>query len=186
MQIIRPRTDFVACNIYVDAQNIRMHLENVGLCDEFDPTRLSALVSQESFAGVRLAPLRLYYYDSIDDFGSETKKLKQRNYLDQVEALPDTHVVVHGLRGHGDQRKQKGVDVQLAVDALEAALSGAVGSIAIASGDGDFAPLAAAIRRAGPQVVVISFENALSNELRSAADRVILLPDRPEGWALEF
>lgn len=185
MKALKTRIDFMPCNVYVDAQNIRIHLENQGLSDEFDPTKLAALASGESLAGLTLAPLRIFFYDSLDEFAPDAWKDKQKRYLDCVEALPDTHVVARGMKGQGDRRKQKGVDVKLAVDAMEAALLGAVPAIALASGDGDFAPLADAIRRAGPQVLVLSFEEALSNDLRAAADRVILLPNRPEGWGLE-
>jgi uncharacterized LabA/DUF88 family protein len=59
-----------------------------------------------------------------------------------------------------------------------------VDAVVIASGDGDYVPAVQAIRRAGPHVLVLAFSQALSPELRDAADRVILLPDHPDDWRL--
>lgn len=177
----RARSDFLPCYVFVDGDNIQISLEHAGLSPEFDPRKLAALISSEELAGHYLAPVRVFYYDTISEQLPEEVKEKQRRYFERVEQLPDTQVVTGIVRRH----KQKSVDVHLAVDALEAALSGKVSAVAIASGDGDFAPLADAIRRAGPHVLVLSFRNVLSEDLRAAADRVIYLPERPADWALE-
>jgi uncharacterized protein (TIGR00288 family) len=126
---------------------------------------------------------RCFFYDTIDPGLSEHEKQNEQLYLEAVEQLPDTQVIIGFLSIYG---RQKGVDVQLAVDSLEAAWSGKVGAIAIASGDGDFAPLVYAIRRAGPLVLVLAFADALSPELRNAADRVVLLPEKPGDWTLHY
>ena len=97
----------------------------------------------------------------------------------------DPHVITgYVRRGHKGRREQKGVDVRLAVDDLDAAAAQRVKAIGRLAGDADFAPLATAIGRAGPHVIVLAFPGPLSSELRGAADRVILLSDPPPDWSL--
>ena len=98
--------------------------------------------------------------------------------------MPDTHVVEGQVRQGKRRPEQKGVDVQLAVDALQAANRGVVGAIALVSGDADFIPLVKAVRDVGPHVIVIAFKESLSPDLRTAADRVVVLDSPPEDWAL--
>jgi uncharacterized LabA/DUF88 family protein len=184
MSLTKFHLDFLPCNVYIDAANIRKHLEEVGLSGEFDPRRLAELVKTDEIGGMPLSPVRTFFYDAIDNTISEQSHRRQEQYFQQVEQLPDTHIVlgaVHGVPGH---HMQKGVDVQLAVDALNAAWSGVVAAVAVVSGDADFVPLVEAIRAVGPHVLVISFESSLSLELRQTADRVLILPDRPANWAL--
>lgn len=178
----RSRGDFLPCYVYIDGDNIQIALEQAGVPRYFDPTKLAARVGDEQVAGMRLAAVRVFYYDAPNDKAPDDIQQRHQRYLERVKQLPDTHVLSGVIRG----KRQKGVDVQLAVDALEAALTGKVGAIAIVSGDGDFAPLAEAIRRAGPHVLVLSFKNALSHDLRMAADRLILLPEQPRDWVLDM
>lgn len=139
----------------------------------------------QGLGGRRIVPVRLFYYDALDDNGPEPERAAFAAYLDAVEQLADTSVAtgyVKSSRRRG--REQKAVDVQLAVDALEAALTGRADVIALVAGDGDFAPLAEAVRRAGPHCIVLAFPNSLARELRMAADRVVDLPDTPKIKAL--
>jgi uncharacterized protein (TIGR00288 family) len=76
------------------------------------------------------------------------------------------------------------VDVQLAVDSLQAANRGIVKAIALVSGDSDFVPVARAIREAGPHFIVMAFKRSLSGELANEADLLIRFPDRPIDWQL--
>jgi uncharacterized protein (TIGR00288 family) len=100
-----------------------------------------------------------------------------------VRRLPDTHVGEGYARRRRGVLQQKGVDVRLAVDALEAAVAQRVRIIGPVAGDADFVPLVEAIRRAGPHMVVLAFRESLAAELRGAADRVVFLPDEPADWA---
>jgi uncharacterized LabA/DUF88 family protein len=180
----RFHTDYLPCNIYIDAANVRKHLEEVGLSGGFDPRRLAELVRTDIIGGMPLSAARTFFYDAVDHTMTDQSLQRQDKYFQQIELLPDTHIVLGSVGRAQGHRTQKGVDVQLAVDALNAAWSGIVAAVAIVSGDADFVPLVDAIRGVGPHVLVMSFESSLSHELRQAADRVLILPDRPRDWTL--
>jgi uncharacterized LabA/DUF88 family protein len=181
-----------SCYVYVDGRYVRKQLSDAGLSDEFDPRKPAGFVRNAGWiGGLRwdIAPVRVFYYDAVDETpADEAARLeadRQRAYFDRLRRLPETHVVTGYLRpGRRGRRQQKGVDVQLAVDALEAALYQRVKAVALVAGDADFIPLAEAVRRAGPHVLVLAFESSLSDELHAAADRFIPLPEPPQDWLL--
>jgi uncharacterized LabA/DUF88 family protein len=128
---------------------------------------------------------RIFYYDAVDESRPEEAE-RQERYFARLRRLPDVHVVLGDVRRRvKGPREQKGVDVQLAVDALEVASSGRVDAIALVTGDADFVPLAGAVRRAGPHVIVMAFPSSLSDRLEAEADRSIFLPEPPpDSWDL--
>ena len=175
----------LTCYAYVDGQYIRSELRDIGVDDEFDPRVPASTVRNERIGRSVPVLTRIFYYDAVDTQAPPEDQERQRAYLDKLQLLPDVHVVRGEVAsGTRRRREQKGVDVQLAVDALRAAVAGNVQMIAIVSGDGDFAPLARAIREAGPHVVVIAFSRSLSPRLRQEADRVIAFDQTVSDWSL--
>lgn len=172
------------CYVFVDGQYVREELRQEGHPDEFDPRKPASFVQNIDVAGAKLVASRIFYYDAVDEGASAEQVERQRSYLARVQQLQDTHVVEGQVRQGKRKPEQKGVDVQLAVDALQAANRGVVGAIALVSGDADFVPLARAIRDVGPHVIVIAFRESLSKELRAAADRTVILDERPSAWEL--
>jgi uncharacterized LabA/DUF88 family protein len=85
------------------------------------------------------------------------------------------------------ERKRKGVDIQLCVDALSHVYRGNTDAILLMSGDGDYEPLIREAIRAGVHVFVSAFSSGLSPRLRRVADAVYELdgttwkerPDKP-------
>jgi uncharacterized LabA/DUF88 family protein len=55
------------------------------------------------------------------------------------------------------EKKEKGVDVALAVDALQAGLEDKIDVAALVTGDGDFVPLVRALQKAGVATTAVSF-----------------------------
>ena len=172
------------CYVFVDGQYVRAELRQGDRPDEFDPWKPAALVQNINIAGANLVVSRIFYYDAVDEGAAPDQVERQRWYLARLQQMQDTHVVEGLVRKGKRKSEQKGVDVQLAVDALQAANRGAVGAIALMSGDADFVPLVRAIRDVGPHVIVIAFKESLSNELRAAADRAIILDEPPSDWVL--
>lgn len=155
---------------FVDAQYLRTEFKNAGLSDEIDPWSIVAKV-QQSVGRRRVQAVRLFFYDAIDEDDAE-EEAQQRDYLRRVEALNDTMVVVGEVRrGASKNREQKGVDVQLAIDALLMASRGDIEAVILVTGDADFAPLAEAVRRIGPHVIVAAYPKSLAKSLGAAADR---------------
>jgi uncharacterized LabA/DUF88 family protein len=167
--------------VYVDAGYVREECVRAGISPEFHPHRILG-----QLLGVG-SPSRFFFYDAIDDSDPQ-RAAQQKAYLTRVQRLPFTHVVTGTVRGRKGKRRQKGVDVALAVDALEAAHAKIIEAIVLVTGDADFAPLADAIRRAGPHVYVLAAPASLAADLRDAADQVFSLqpppPARADQWAL--
>lgn len=129
----------------------------------------------------------MFFYDAIDENAPEQKKKDFQAYLAKVEQISYVAVVTGFVRpGKKKRREQKGVDVQIAVDALEAASSGRADAIVLIAGDADFCPLAEAVRRAGPFMLVFGYRLSMSSELRYSADVVGYLPDPKEGHLRPF
>lgn len=164
------------CYLYIDSGYIQSRLTKEGYNPEFNPDRLAQYVTSEPLYACVVHPVRKFYYDAIDEDADPEVIKKKKAYLDKVRSLKDTHVVLGKIR-KSKKKEQKGVDVQLAVDALEAARSGSVDVIALITGDADFVPLVEAIRRAGPHVFVIAFNSTVSTDLKNAADRFYSLPE---------
>ena len=172
------------CYVYVDGQYVREELRQGDRPDEFDPRKPAAFLQNINVAGANLVASRIFYYDAVDEGADPDKVKRQRWYLEHLQQLPNTHVIEGRVRKGKRKSEQKGVDVQLAVDALQAANHGAVGAIALVSGDADFVPLVRAILDVGPHVIVIAFKESLSKELRAAADQAIILDEPPSDWVL--
>jgi len=170
------------CYVYVDGQYVRQEFKSRSAREYFDPRKPAAFVQNIRLAGIQLTPVRIFYYDTINDQEPTEKVDNDRRYLKGLRRLPDTQVIEGQARQGTRGFEQKGVDVQLAVDALQAAVRGVVEAIALVSGDADFVPLARAVRDAGPHFVVIAFKRSLSPELRDAADRTTILEDPPTDW----
>ena len=172
------------CYVYVDGQYVREELRQADRPDEFDPRKPATFVQNVNVAGANLVVSRIFYYDAVDEGAPPDQVKRQRWYLAHLQQMQDTHVVEGRVRKGKRKSEQKGVDVQLAVDALQAANRGAVGAIALVSGDADFVPLVRAIRDVVPHVIVIAFKESLSEELRAAADRALIFDELPSDWAL--
>ena len=164
----------------MDAQYVRTEFRNAGLPDTVDPWKIVARVRQ-SVGRRAVQPVRLFFYDAIDEGGpteeGQQEETQQRDYLRRVEALNDTIVIVGQVRRRTSKNKeqkenkeQKGVDVQLAIDALLMASRGDIEAVILVTGDADFAPLADAIRRIGPHVIVAAYPKSLASSLKAAAD----------------
>jgi uncharacterized LabA/DUF88 family protein len=171
--------------VYFDGNYVRSRLLSVKFHPEFNPVTVAQAVRQESLAEQTFWPTRIFFHDALDGDAADAEA--RRAYFERLRLLPDTHVVEGSVRtDRKGRRHQKGVDVRLAVDALEAAYGGRADAIALVAGDADFAPLADAIRRSGAHVLVLAFEVSLAAELRAAADRVVMLPlPPPKDWPLE-
>ena len=174
--------EMLPCYVYVDGQYVRAEFRSEDKADEFYPRKAALFARRQGIAGAQFEPTRVFYYDAIDEAGDPKEQQRQRDYFKRISADLDTHVIVGQVRKTARKRTQKGVDVQMAVDALRAAISGAVKGIALVTGDADFVPLVRAIREAGPHVIVMGFKESLAPELEREADRVWKWDTLPTDW----
>ena len=126
---------------------------------------------------------RTFVYDAVPEEAESSTRIVDQ-WLERNGGQIDVHVRYGRLAGdRASRRRQVGVDAQLAVDALNFAWIGAYEIAVLVTGDGDFSPVAEAIRQRGRLVGVCAFRNSLSDELRQQADRVGYLPDDPNAWS---
>lgn len=155
---------------FVDADNFRLGLMSkfraLGIPDEaanlFDMLNLFRQFYQVT---------RFYLYNSVP-LGEEPAQ-----WIKSLRAEP--RFVFRGtlLRDTGKQRKQEGVDVRLAVEAVQAAHRKTMSSCVIFSDDGDLIPLVNALVDEGMSTTVATFGNPEKSEvaarLRDASDHFI-------------
>jgi uncharacterized LabA/DUF88 family protein len=125
---------------------------------------------------------RVYYYDAIDYTQAQNEaneayaaRIDAREDLhDYINSLPHFHVREGVVRKSPKKknREQKGVDVQLAVDAMEHAARGNMTLAVFLTGDLDFEPLLSALLRAGVGTLLAYIPSATSKELMRAADQI--------------
>ena len=72
------------CYVFVDGQYVREVLRQEGHPDEFDPTKTAAFVSNITVAAAHLTPVRVFYYDAVNEDAGEEKVKRQRWYLERV------------------------------------------------------------------------------------------------------
>jgi uncharacterized LabA/DUF88 family protein len=123
---------------------------------------------------------KVFVYDALPvrkadepEDGFALKLAMARDRLAAISRAPDTHVRTgltraEGLRG---QLRQKGVDIQLAVDALSMAHRGALSEAVIWTSDLDFLPLFEELVLMGVKVTLWYPPNITTDVLCSAADR---------------
>jgi len=160
---------------FVDGAYLRMEAIKHSGHEFLDPRA----VVLEAASGEGYWPLeRTLYYDAIPDpspdgVQSKADEVRLEKYFAAVEALPDTECRFGYVRGRpdGKRRRQKAVDILLAVDLLTRAHARLFGSVVLVAGDGDFAPLVHEVKRHGVMVLVAGFEGSVSDLLTTEADR---------------
>ena len=123
---------------------------------------------------------RNYYYDAInyqvmpgEDETTKNRRIAKTQALhDHISRQTRFHVREGHVRRSPEKKKQeqKGVDVQLAVEALEHAARGNLQTVSLLSGDLDFEPLLISLARMGVLTKLIYVPQTAADELLAAAD----------------
>lgn len=112
---------------------------------------------------------KVFYYDSIDEDAPDAAD--RQAHIEEISALDGFHVRLGSIRGSNKRRRrQKKVDVQLAVDALTHAFNKNCWHASLVAGDLDFEPLVAALIQLGVHVHVWHEPASASKDLYRAAD----------------
>jgi uncharacterized LabA/DUF88 family protein len=126
-----------------------------------------------------LGAQRIYYYNAVDDEkrAAETDlQFEQRvaaevARLSTINQLPGFHVRLGSVTGKAiKRRRQKQVDVQLAVDALLHAFNGNMSDVQLIAGDLDFKPLVEALVQLGVPTYVHYERTSATADFYQAAD----------------
>jgi len=116
---------------------------------------------------------RTTFYDALPE--SDVDPCLQE-YWRAIQTQEDMHLGFGALRGLKRKARQKGVDVQLAVDMLVGAFEGAFDVAVLVAGDADFIPVVEEVKRRGVMVVAAAEPVSLADDLRRVADRHIAIP----------
>jgi uncharacterized LabA/DUF88 family protein len=130
---------------------------------------------------------KVYYYDCVDEIArsdESPKTLAQRiavqdAELARIRRLPRFHVREGVIRGEGKRkRRQKKIDVQLAVDMLMHRVNRVVSRAVLIAGDLDFLPVVDSLVQLGVNVAVWHGDNAAEDLLAGAdEERRLTLAD---------
>jgi uncharacterized LabA/DUF88 family protein len=154
------------------------------LCGNFakQMQQFYGLVPPIAFDTVKGKAERAFYYDAIDYNKSENetqadcdRRVAEREALHAyINSLPGFHVRDGRVRKSPKKRgrEQKGVDVLLAVDAMEHAARGNMQLAIFITGDLDFEPLLNSLLRLGVRTQLKYVPLQTSPELRAAADEI--------------
>lgn len=113
---------------------------------------------------------RTTYYDAIPDAGPDPDI---EEYWRTIELQSDMHLGFGALRGLKKKARQKGVDVQIAVDMLAGSFSSLFDIAVLITGDADFVPVVEEVKRRGVMVTLAAPADSLSDDLRRVADRYV-------------
>jgi len=126
---------------------------------------------------------RVFVYDCLDDVQRPKEQesdfklrvVEQEARFAEIASISGYFVKFGVLSGTGTRRRQKEVDVQLAVDMLSHSYNKNMDIASLLAGDRDFRPVVEAVVNQGTVVQVISEKRSTSRGLTHAADAFIPL-----------
>ncbi|MCR4285672.1 MAG: NYN domain-containing protein [Candidatus Kaiserbacteria bacterium] len=166
MTVIKHKEQRVA--IFIDTQNLYHSAKNIYRAKvNFDAVIKAALGDRKL--------IRAIAYVVTTESGEE------QSFFEALEKI-GIEVKTKDLQIFFGGAKKADWDVGLAVDAIKH--SQKVDSIVLASGDGDFVPLAEYVKSQGCQVECIAFGKSSSSRLRETVDDFIDMDDAPHNFLI--
>ncbi len=159
--------------IFIDAENLRNKLKALKKDSSFDAKGLAWRLLQHlpkplgDNSSPTLTRMHVYGADSNDTEGSPEKN-PSADFLSCFEGVPYTKVVRGFVRGK--KRRQKAVDVLLAVDMVLQAAQDKYDTAILIAGDLDFQPAVEAVQELKKYVIVCAQPHSISQELQDTSD----------------
>jgi uncharacterized LabA/DUF88 family protein len=168
MSIVKHKEQRVA--IFIDTQNLYHSAKNIYHAKvNFDA------VVKRTLAGRQL--IRAVSYVVTTETGEEQSFFEALGKIGIEVKTKDLQIFYGGA-------KKADWDVGMAIDAIK--LSSKVDAIVIATGDGDFVPLAEYVRSQGCQVECIAFGKSSSSRLRETVDDFIDMDENPREFLIGY
>jgi len=159
--------------LFVDGSNFRQYFNETtqkwfGQEVEFDFKKIKDFFQAE----------KAFYYDCIDDIKTDNETQQnldlrvqlQEEKLNKIREVEGCHVHLGTLSGKGKKKRQKEVDVLLAIQMMEHAFRGNMSKAVLLSGAKDFRPLVESLVRLGLFVEVVGDKRHISKDLIHSAD----------------
>jgi uncharacterized protein (TIGR00288 family) len=147
--------------VFIDHENVAIGARSVGL--RFDPKPLTDALAERG----RLITRRAYADWNL--------------FRDDRRGMVDANVELIEIPQRSDSVRKNAADIQMAVDAMELALTrDFVSTFVIVSGDSDFTPLVGKLRELNKRVIGVGVKGSTSAMLPGACDE-FLFYDRLEG-----
>ncbi len=147
--------------LYVDHENVAIGARDIGY--RFDPKPLLEALAERG----RLITRRAYADWNL--------------FRDDRRGMVDANVELIEIPQRSDSVRKNAADIQMAVDAMELALTrDFVSTFVIVSGDSDFTPLVSKLRELNKRVIGVGLKGSTSAMLPPACDE-FLFYDRLEG-----
>lgn len=166
MAIIKHKNQRVA--VFIDTQNLYHSAKNL-----FKARVNFANVLKEAVAGRQL--IRAMAYVVTTESGEERAFFEALTKMGIETKTKELQIFYGGA-------KKADWDVGMAVDAIKTVHR--VDAIVLATGDGDFVPLAVHLKEHGVQVEVISFGKSSSSRLRETVDEFTDMGEQPNKFLL--
>ena len=167
--------------LFIDGRHLRKHYQDTvqqwfGSDGEIDFRQL-----KDGFLGGGIS--RCFYYDALADEQQqgesqqdfEARLAKEEAVFNGIEDLDGYFVRLGSITGLKRNRRQKKVDILLAVEALDHAVRRNMDHSILLTGDRDFEPLVDSLVRIGIHVHIAGDKKHTSEHLRRAADASTLL-----------
>lgn len=168
MSIVKHKKQRVA--IFIDTQNLYHSAKNIYRAKvNFDAVVKRTLADREL--------VRAVAYVVTTETGEEQSFFEALGKIGIEVKTKDLQIFFGGA-------KKADWDVGMAIDAIK--LSPKVDAIVIATGDGDFVPLAEYVRSQGCQVECIAFGKSSSSRLRETVDDFIDMDDSPREFLIGY
>lgn len=158
------------------------------MTNETTEERLALYIDHENVAiGARDIGLRFDVAPLLDALAERGRLLVRRAYADwnlfreDRRGLVDGNIELLEIPQRSDSVRKNAADIQMAVDAMELALTrDFVSTFVIVSGDSDFTPLVTKLRQLNKRVIGVGMKGSTSGMLPPACDEFIFY-DRLEG-----
>ncbi len=147
--------------LFIDHENVAIGARDIGY--RFDPAPLLEALAERG----RLITRRAYADWNL--------------FRDDRRGMVDAHVELIEIPQRSDSVRKNAADIQMAVDAMELALTrDFVSTFVIVSGDSDFTPLVSKLRELDKRVIGVGLKGSTSAMLPPACDEFVFY-DRLEG-----
>ena len=177
-----PSPSYRQVMIFVDGgylrENIKKKWGNDVLAAGSFQTLTRLLIEHVNYGNILGELIRTYYYDAIVDEKEKEEREKQSDFFGTLSKLPFCTVRLGRLkRAKNEPRRQKGVDILMAIDMLTKAYENHYEIAILVAGDGDFVDLVEAVKDAGKRVHGAYIKDHVDEKLLDSLDNHIVISD---------